>query len=182
MSPVFLHKLAILVCLGLLSLSRVSAGPVRVKNKGCSSRSLFNPNEPMGYAYYDTGKGKYVGRSRRYSIRIHSVPKPPQAGHFKCLVYDTKGYFSNPDLRLLYVPEDHLFTENTAVDYVIKQGMETKSTIIVSVSSTTNLLDTMVIPRHMEDVVKIYCPTEEEQESSTVVHMDWRCLTIVGLD
>ncbi|KAJ3980036.1 hypothetical protein F5890DRAFT_1589072 [Lentinula detonsa] len=101
-----------------------------------------------------------------------------------CLVYDTQGYFSNPDLRLLYVPEGHLFTENTAVNYVIKQGMKIKSTIIVSVSSTTNLPDTMVIPRHMEDVVEIYCPTEEEQESAIVADMDssWKCLTIVGLD
>ncbi|KAJ3716715.1 hypothetical protein DFJ43DRAFT_1100627 [Lentinula guzmanii] len=183
MSPVFLHKLAILVCLGLLSLSR--AGPVKAKNNECSSRSPpFDPKMPMGYAYYNTGKGKYVSHSEKYPIRIHSVPKPPHAGHLKCLVYDKKGYFSNPDLRLLYVPEGDLFTQNTAVNYVIKQGMKPKSTIMVSVSSTTNLLDTMVIPRHMEDVVEIDCPTEEEQESSIVAHMDssWKCLTIVGLD
>ncbi|KAJ3990972.1 hypothetical protein F5050DRAFT_1388281 [Lentinula boryana] len=174
MFPVLLHKLAILVCLGLLS--RVSAMPVRAKTKECSRPPLFNPKMPMGYAYYDTERENFVGHSSRYPIRIHSAPKPPHDGHHKCLVYD-KGYFSDRDLRLLYVPEEYLFNENLAVNYVGAQGFERLSTIMVSVSSTSNLLDTMIIPSHLKDVVRIDCLKEEEQEPI----MDWTCLTIVGL-
>ncbi|KAJ3717597.1 hypothetical protein DFJ43DRAFT_1043120 [Lentinula guzmanii] len=152
MTPFSFYKIALLISFGILSLSFVcvDAGPV-TKNR----TQTVAENPGLRWTPFD--------------------PTEPMGYAYACVVYDQHGWFSDPTLSVLYVPEQHATNSATINNYIIEQGFEIARTIAF-VDSRSGLGAEMRIPMAIfrTQPPGIYC--EDWVQERTNKPIDWSSL------